>query len=333
MAIKKTYFLGAGASKALHPQLPLASELTLNFLLDRSGKPIGFDPAIERVEAYIKEQGWSSEKRDIQFERVYLDFPPDLDPHCPRENLQICLFRKLKIEGLPGAIPGSWLEQNIYSGNTVITTNYDTTIEWNTENLSIAPIGYGDSGLIDYSIPHDLCLPLPSAGPRLDGRKERLLLLKLYGSLGWSRCQHCGKYWLERIYEAEGDDAITGRGKCGGCGHTKRSAVFVPLAGSKIADDPGLHAIWRRAEQVLADSEHIVFAGFSLDPNDVGVRCLLSRALSAGCTWRVTVVQPAHNAEILARYREIYGNRVEPFDLGWAKYLGDESESAFQAIR
>src|ERR1700737_3415882 len=47
MTIETTYFVGAGASKAFYPELPLANEMTLKYLLDRRGSPMGFDQAIE----------------------------------------------------------------------------------------------------------------------------------------------------------------------------------------------------------------------------------------------------------------------------------------------
>lgn len=326
-----TYFLGAGASKALYPTLPVASELTLSFLLDRGGRPVGFDEAIEYVEQYVASQDWPRNLRDIPFEQVYLRFPENLAPLFPRENLEICLFRKLKIEGLgAGALPHSWLESNINAGNAVLTTNYDTVIEWDVENSSIAPppVRCGDSGLIDYGVPAEFCLPLPSSGRRIDSRHEKLLLLKLYGSIGWSKCQQCKKYCLEKIYEAEGANAIMGRGKCYNCGGIQRSAVFVPIAGSKLPNLPGLRTIWDKAEEVLRESNHIIFAGFSLDPNDGNIGSLLKRAAAAGQTSRITVVQRQRNPEILARYTAIYGNIVEPYDFGWARYLAEITQES-----
>lgn len=326
MSVKTTYFLGAGASKALYSGLPLASELTLEFLLDRRGLPVGFDDAIERVEDYSRALRWPREKRSAPFEQIYPEIPANLEPFWPRENLEICLFRKLKLgtEFLTGrGLPHSWLEHNVYSGNPIITPNYDILIEWAVENLQIGPVGFGESGLIDYGVPNDLCLPLVSAGPRLDGRVEKLLLLKLYGSMTWSRCQQCGKYLLETIYEAEGANAIMGRGRCRGCGGTRRNAVFVPLVADKEPKDPALCAIWARAEEVLSKSGHILFAGFSLHPGDQKIRDMLRRAFSSGLTKKVTVVQRRRDPETLARYEAIYGDCVESYDKGWAQYLDE----------
>ncbi len=324
MTIETAYFLGAGAAKAFYPTLPLASEMTLGYLLDRRGSPIGFDQAIENVEQYMVNQHWPEENRLIPFEQIYLEFPKNLKPLYPRENFEICLFRKLRIEGTPCA-PVSWVKECLNSGHPIVTTNYDTVIEWDVENFSFGPVGYGDSGILDYGVPDNLCLPLQSAGPRLDGKSNKLLLLKLYGSMSWSRCEVCGKYLLERIYERGAEDAIMGRGKCPGCEGTRRNAVFVPLVGEKTPNDIALQAIWKEAERVLSVSRDIVFAGFSLNPGDQSIKELLRRAFSAGHTSKVTIVLNRSHPEIIDRYREIYGDRVESYESGWVQYLQERT--------
>jgi len=326
MTIETSYFLGAGASKAFYRTLPLASEMTLEYLLDLRGLPIGFDQAIARVEQYMVNQCWHKEKRLNTFEEIYSEFPENLDPLCPRENLECCLFEKLRLPDHIGARGlDAWVDECLERGHPILTTNYDTTVEWEIENHP-GWLGSGDSGLLNYGIPEHLCLPLPSVGCRLDGRSNKLLLLKLYGSIGWSRCRECGKYHLARIYQRGARDAVIGRGKCLGCGGTSRSAVFVPLAvGEKDPNDMALKAIWEEAEQVLRGSRKIVFAGFSLNPSDQKIRELLERASSAGQTFNVTVVLDGNHPEILARYREVYGERVELYRLGWVKYLQERS--------
>ena len=184
--------------------------------------------------------------------------------------------------------------------------------------------GTGDPGLIDYGIPDEMCLPLPSyeiAIPRRSAGLKKILLLKLYGSVSWSRCQKCGKYVFDTINEVVAEAAHTGRGKCSGCGGTRHNTVLVPLAGQKSPKDEALRVIWDRAERVLRQSLHIVFAGFSLHPDDRNIMELLRRASSDGQTRRVTVVLDHNDPGILERYSKIYGDRVESYDSGWRKYL------------
>ncbi len=331
MAIETAYFLGAGASKAFYPELPLASELTLDYLLSPRGLHALGGP-IKRVEEYIASRHFPKEKRLLTFEQIYPEFPVDLKPFCPGGNLEICLFQKLKFEGdSPPTGLGRWLNKNLISGNPVITTNYDTVIEWGVENTyMINPSGARVPSLVDYGVPDGFCLPLPSEGGAIPFRTEghkKLLLLKLYGSVSWSRCRKCSKYVLERINETVAEAAHMGRGTCPGCGGTRHKAVFVPLVGQKNPKDEVLHIIWARAEQVLSQSVHIVFAGFSLHPDDRSIKQLLRRAYSAGQTRKVTVVLRHSDPEVLGRYRQVYGGLVESYDSGWGKYLEELVQS------
>jgi len=326
MTIEKTYFLGAGASKAFYPTLPLASEATLEFLLNLRGPQVSHDQAIDNLKQYIADQRWPKQRLLIPFEQIYSQFLEILEPvYHARENLKICLLRKLRIGDSAHACDlNSWLKESLSSGHPILTTNYDTVIEWHVENLfPFAPVKYEDSGILDYGVPNHLCLPSPSLCPQLDGKSNRLLLLKLYGSMGWSRCENenCGKFLLETIYERGAEEAIIGRGKCPACQGIRRNAVFVPLIEQKIANDIALQAIWKKAEQVLSESHKIVFAGFSLNPDDKSIRELLRRVFSAAHTSKVTVVLNRSHPEIIERYREIYGNRVESCESGWVQYL------------
>jgi hypothetical protein len=323
MIIERTYFVGAGASKAFCPSLPLASEATPEFLLDLGGPEPSLDQAADNVKRYMADQHWPKQKHLDPFEKVYSEFREDLEPlYHARENLMLCLCKKLSLpDNFSG--PGSWVRECLDSGHPILTTNYDTLIEWEAEHFWFSPLGIGDSGTVDYGVPDHLRVHLPHAGPRWDGKSNKLLLLKLYGSMSWSRCEYkdCGKYLLDTIYERGARDAIVGRGKCLACGETRRTAVFVPLVGQKSPNDLALEAIWKEAERVLSESREIVFAGFSLSPDDQSIRDLLKRALSVGHTSKVTVVLNGSHPEIVERYREIYGGRVEPCESGWVQYL------------
>jgi len=95
----------------------------------------------------------------------------------------------------------------------------------------------------------------------------------------------------------------------------------------KSPNDDALRTIWAKAEQVLSQSLHIVFAGFSLHPDDRSIRELLRRAYSAGQTRKVTVVLRHSDPEILERYKAVYGDLVESYNSGWRKYLQELVQS------
>ncbi|MGC1604753.1 MAG: SIR2 family protein [Candidatus Acidiferrum sp.] len=326
MTIEKTYFVGAGASKAFCPSLPLASEATLEFLLDLRGPESSLDQAADNVKRYMVDQRWSKDKHLAIFEKVYLEFPEKLEPFYPRENLLLCLCEKLRLPDNVGG-PGAWVRACLDSNHPVLTTNYDTLIEWQVENFGSTSHLFGNSGILDYGVPDRLCVPLASADPERGGMNNKLLLLKLYGSVSWSRCDEnaCRKYLLDAVYEHGARAAITGRGKCPSCEGTRRDAVFVPLVGQKSPNDTALKAIWKEAERVLSESREIIFAGFSLSPDDQNIRDLLKRALADGHTSKVTVVLHRRDPETIERYREIYGDRMESYESGWVEYLRERN--------
>src|SRR6266478_5440273 len=79
-----------------------------------------------------------------------------------------------------------------------------------------------------------------------------------------------------------------------------------------------------KAEQVLSESRQIVFAGFSLNPDDTDIKQLLDRACSADNTSKVTIVLNGSHPEIVKRYRKIYRDRVESYESGWVQYLREQ---------
>jgi hypothetical protein len=322
MTIERTYFVGAGASKAFCPSLPLAIEATLEFLLDLRCPEPSLDQAADNVKRYMADQHWSIDKHQATFEKEYLKFPENLEPLYPRENLLLCLCEKLRLPDNIGG-PGGWVRACLDSNHPILTTNYDMLIEWQVENFGSTSHVFGNSGIVDYGVPDNLCVPLSSLDPGRGGKNNKLLLLKLYGSVSWSRCDEdaCRKYLLDTVYEHGARTAIAGRGKCLRCEGTRRSAVFVPLVGQKSPNDTALKAIWQEAERVLSESREIVFAGFSLSSDDRSIRDLLKRALAVGHTSKVTVVLHRSHPETIERYRELYDDRVEFYESGWVEYL------------
>lgn len=202
----------------------------------------------------------------------------------------------------------------------MITTNYDSVVEWYLAGL---PTGEEADGLVDYGVRQDLCLSLGTSPSRALPGQKALLLLKLYGSISWSHCGSCLKYLLETLHQNEGVNTMRAKGKCSGCGEDlRRNAVFVPLVGQKNPRDAALESIWAKAEQVLKQARRIVFSGFSLNPDDRCVWDLLTRSCYLGKTEKITVVLDKSNEEIVNRYRAIYGERVEFYNSGWKQFLG-----------
>ncbi len=90
------FFLGAGASKAICPSLPLASELTVASLLDRSTYEHDADPsaAIAEIQKALNSGALPKGLLAQPLEDV-LDELPERESPFAREHLLICVMERL----------------------------------------------------------------------------------------------------------------------------------------------------------------------------------------------------------------------------------------------
>jgi hypothetical protein len=111
--------------------------------------------------------------------------------------------------------------------------------------------------------------------------------------------------------------------KCALFASSKILTASIIRSGNPI--DAALQSIRAKAERVLGQTRRIVFAGFSLNPDDQSVWDLLTRSCCLGKTEKVTVVSDRNTEEIVDRYRKIYGKSAEFRDSGWKQFLEDET--------
>jgi NAD-dependent SIR2 family protein deacetylase len=330
-SIKRAYFLGAGASKAFCPSFPLARDLTIGSLLDSSNYKDFEAPttAMQRIHDYLLRTKKSSEVLALPIEEVLDSLIPGLEPEYPYENISYCLFYRFHMptSDYPRELV-EWLKKVRLEKSAIITTNYDTLIEWVLANTGTGEFIPGD--LIDRDALHwlDFGLPLDHVNPRKDSARwatppERSVpYLKLHGSISWTYCEDCKKYSLGEIYERAAENALAGADRCPNCDGGKRvHPVIVPMSLRKEISDFGIKCIWERAQSILSSVVEIVFGGFSLSPADSHIRDLLCRGHELAKTSNVTVVDPS--TESIERYRAIYGKAVLPVSKGWQNYLAD----------
>ncbi len=329
----RVYFVGAGASKAFHAFLPLASELTLGHLLESSNYDANAPAlAIAQLERFLQHHPDLARLRTQPFEKTLGQLQIEDSPYYPYENSVICLSRRLSLENrtLSAPVLDQWLQDVRARRDSILTPNYDTVIEDVMAHLATGewPAGVLDAAdrdalhWLDYGLPKKLTYQ-PRQWRRWRTPPERsILFLKLHGSISWSFCESCHKYVPDEMLQYATQNAITTYGKCESCKeNTKRRPVLVPPVEEKNYEDRAIQSIWRRARKVLRSAEEIIFAGFSLNPVDRGIRRLLSEAFHVSPTRKVSIVDP-HAAELALRYDEIYhGIQVETLDLSWKDFL------------
>ena len=323
---ERVYFLGAGASKAIYPGLPLAKDLTLRSLSE-------YDDANYRESAYTSLQkvcgllgGSLASMASAPIEEVLSQAQlsgPD------RTSIVQCILYRLSLVGR-GACPllQAWLTQVRSKGHAIVTTNYDTVCERNLRRFRDPSLVVRD-GLewLDYGISDDLCVKKQN-GPTLWRKCESdkcLLLLKLHGAAGWSRCLNasCGRYMLNPVAAFAAAHAIEEPywhwAACPDC-KGDPWPVLVPPVKNKQYDDQALQQVWNRAEQVLRSAREIVFAGYSLPPADNMVRSMLRNSLDSGSPQKVFVIDQ-RGTTVAEQFMEIYGDLVCGGGSDWRAYL------------
>lgn len=323
--MREVYFLGAGASKSILPSMPTAAELTVDHLLDPSNYPDGDPPpaAIAQLREDIAKgrlaAGFGSLRLEDALSSVFGDPTRRVEAH----NLQVALFRRL---GTPQSFlvahpPG--LESFLYAaqedGATLITTNYDSLIECTlasmdslithsrTDIVDISCLGWIDYGADDVKVVPD---SERRAYDRLGAERRSFPLLKLHGSIGWTKCTSCGFHSLDSLFKFGAEAAMDGWGKCSSCDGTTREPVIVPPTFDKIYDEPAIRAIWNRAAKTLGSAERLVFIGFSLHPSDSKLRSFLRECAAAGHLKEVSIIDPCAK-DLLPRFRAVFGDGVQ----------------------
>jgi hypothetical protein len=193
-------------------------------------------------------------------------------------------------------------------GDTLITTNWDLLLD------AARDARFG-SGPEDYGTPGDVVVEGGTA-PRA---AERPKLLKLHGSLSWRYCPRCQRLVIDPLHHVAGE-------------REERATCLCSCRFSELIVTPGfvreyrnvhLLTIWREALLRLAQAREWVFVGYSLPPDDVGIRTLLLKArcvrhdLGGGAPAVTVVTGPTRREETLARYRGILPQaRLDPEDFG-----------------
>ena len=153
--------------------------------------------------------------------------------------------------------------QLVRPDDSLITTNWDLLLDAARDaRFGSEPLDYGATG--------DVVLE-GGADHRSD---ERPKLLKLHGSLSWRYCQRCQRLVIDPLHHVAGE-----RKERATCLCTCRFSELIVTPGF-VREYRNVHllTIWREALLTLARAAQWVFVGYSLPPDDVGIRALLLKA-------------------------------------------------------
>lgn len=253
--------------------------------------------------------------------REQSSFGPSLDPGDSPERSspgELARVRDLVVQALCYSL-GTYDDLNTASttrdfvqlmrpDDSLITTNWDLLLDAARDTkFGTAPQDYGTTGNVVLE---------GATAPRSD---ERPKLLKLHGSLSWRYCQRCQRLVIDPLHHVAGE-----RKKGATCLCTCRFSELIVTPGF-VREYRNVHllTIWREALLTLARAPKWVFIGYSLPPDDVGIRTLLLKArcmrqdLGGEASLVTIITGPDHREQTLARYRGILPQaELDPDDFG-----------------
>ncbi len=142
--------------------------------------------------------------------------------------------------------------------DVIITTNYDVCIE-----RALGEDSY------DYGLD-----PMPP-------NPEKILILKLHGSLSWYVCKSCDGYVaasLTQLDAASQAKLYPVVAMCDVCAATAQQLIVPPIS-AKSADHPALLAIRQRTEDVFSEAPVVVVVGYSFSESDHYLARMIARAV------------------------------------------------------
>ena len=246
-------------------------------------------------------------------------------------TLRVASYYRTFVQKLVGRDRTLVSEADLPLGDTVVTTNYDISID-----VALYEAAYseerrgGSSSVTDVYLGSEFRDPYDDT-PAFSEPKMCVDLFKLHGSLNWLYCPNCSRIFVAAFGQSviyfdtpESDlDELT----CF-CGYFSLEPVIVAPSAVQDISNPHLQAIWTNAQWALEAADHWVFSGYSLPPDDMAIRAMLHRAqVSEKRSKRpkVTVVAPSSDEKewrlLKARYRALLGLGVRYLSKTFKDYI------------
>ena len=331
---QSTYFLGAGATRADYPSIPLMDELlheiiqtcTTEDLLKTFLSEI-FDPGCVLPDAKAQERP--------RIDDVFTLIDASLSGRAPspgaksrehlidaRRHLIASIGRviaKTIGEG-HGRIARKFAKAIPESGTTLISTNYDIVMDNALLERSPKNVSYGVPVREAVHRRGDLIAgrfdemhhyrPIPESQEII--RRGGIPLLKLNGSLNWLYCPRCDELDIT-LQQGKGaltllDEPKLGRCCRDGCTSPYESVLVGPSLEQRY-EHRVLRDTWIKAEKALQSSGRLVIVGYSLPDADYLIRAMLARTF-ARRSHLVTVVtmpkSPLDQHLLEQRFRRLF---------------------------
>lgn len=201
------------------------------------------------------------------------------------------------IKGLHGDLVANLDAHGLLASTSFLTTNYDILAD-----NALARHGSAGQDIVDYGIE----FKNPS-GVRMPIATDQVhKLFKLHGSLNWLYCSTCRNLaftpFEKGIVARLGGDF--GEATCPTC-DSVFLPIIVPPTMFKDMSNLFLAMVWKKAEELLQEVDHIVFCGYSFPDADLHVKYLLKRVqINRSRPPRFTVCNEHNNKDLYEREQE-----------------------------
>ena len=319
--MKTVYVLGAGATRAVAPKVPLTADLLPGILQSA-------DQAICRFLYDFYRFNSIDELPPVEDVLTQIDFAIDenrpLSPNYSveymrrlRENLiyNICEIvrggKDINFDAATGMVEG--FIRALPQDDCIVSLNYDLVTDTAIRRAA-------DWKYVNYGYPVRQAVSHTQTASHMD-EFAPTLMYKLHGSLNWLFCPLCravdivdghlsGEHYIYSSQQQKVEH-------CSVCGVPYEPVIITPSF-LKSYENLYITYMWRQAEQQLAEADQIVFVGYSMPDADMILRCMFRRAYFThmqvhGQKSAIKVIDyapnydPATPNDVYTRYKRLFG--------------------------
>lgn len=210
----------------------------------------------------------------------------------PGGVVELQAYRSSAYDGYIGVMSGAFSRPSPDRRNTVITFNYDTLVEDSAAALGV-PVSYG-----------------PLLGRPFSD--EALLILKLHGSVNWTKSRDGAVFVQADSYETlrRGDNV----------------PILAPPTWQKGSASQ-LSVVWNAAVKALSEATRIIVLGYSLPETDQHFKYLLAAGLQSNISLRTVLFVNIAASQLTSRVEATV--RKESLDRGLVKLENSDVNAFF----
>ena len=347
MENRRVFFLGAGATKADFPDAPSLKDLLGKMLSSNANEYL---PEKDKIRDFLSQYFFDiSDKGDSQYPLIqdilsFIDAGLLNETYFEIDKKYLTEIRNTIIYLMGVTIEkGMQIQDNAsilkligtlaYSPkDVIISTNYDIVVDncflmtfQNTMNYGVKFRKSID--VKDRWLNSDAAMPSQSIAYSIDTGAS---LLKLHGSFNWLYCPRCDELDIS-VTQKGALECMSSKVYC--YNHQVCTERYQPLIISptflKSYKNRIIREVWSLAEQAVANTQEIIFIGYSMPMDDHEIKSMLLRGIAKNKTKPAIIVidkcpkndrEKQENIQYRINYEKVFG-LIEYRACGFAQYV------------